>query len=75
MMIEPPIDELVKIVDGNKYKLCCLMAKRAKYLFKTIPEQLETSDKKEVSIAADEIYRKEVVASDSPIAKKSIIED
>ena len=32
MMIEPPIDELVKRTGGNKYKLSVIMAKRAKEL-------------------------------------------
>ena len=32
MMIEPPIDELAKRMGGNKYKLCIVMAKRAKEL-------------------------------------------
>ena len=70
MMIEPPIDEMVKKLDGNKYKLCCVMAKRAKYLAQTISSELETSDKKEISIAAEEIIRQDVVPSDSPLAKK-----
>ena len=30
MMIEPPIDELTAKMGGNKYKLCCVMEKRAK---------------------------------------------
>ena len=32
MMIEPPIDELTVKMGGNKYKLCCVMEKRAKEL-------------------------------------------
>ncbi len=65
MMIEPPIDELVKRTGGNKYKLCCVMAKRAKELEKRIPAEIEKSDKKAISLAADEIYQGEVVSSDS----------
>ena len=34
MMIEPPIDEMVKKMENNKYKLCSIMAKRAKELEK-----------------------------------------
>jgi DNA-directed RNA polymerase omega subunit len=64
-MIEPPIDKLVKKVNGNKYKLCCLIAKRAKYLALTIPHELETSPEKEISIAAKEIYNGEVVAKNN----------
>lgn len=65
MMIEPPIDELVKRTDGNKYKLCCIMAKRAKELEKRMHEEIEKSNKKAISLAADEIYRGKVVSSDS----------
>ncbi len=62
MMIEPPIDELSKKMGGNKYKLCIVMAKRAKELEKRIPAELEKSDKKAISIAADEIYEGKIVA-------------
>lgn len=65
MMIEPPIDELAKKMGGNKYKLCCVMAKRAKELEKRIPEIIEHSDKKAISLAADEIYSGKIVSSDS----------
>ena len=62
MMIEPPIDELAKRMGGNKYKLCIVMAKRAKELEKRIPAELEKTDKKAISIAADEIYEGKIVA-------------
>lgn len=62
MMIEPPIDELASRVDGNKYLLSCLIAKRAKYLALTIPHEIEAnSDQKEISLAAKEVYNGEVV--------------
>ena len=64
-MIQPPIDELAEKMDGNKYKLVCVMAKRAKELEKRIPAELEKSDVKSVSWAAQEIYDGKVVASDS----------
>ena len=64
MMIEPPIDELAAKVGGNKYKLCCVMQKRAKELEKRIPAEIEQSDKKAISMAADEIYAGKVVSSD-----------
>ena len=64
MMIEPPIDELASKTDGNKYKLCIIMAKRAKELEKRIPEELEKSDKKAISIAAEEIYNGNVVCGE-----------
>ena len=65
MMIEPPIDELARKVDNNKYKLCCLMSKRAKELEKKIPEEIDKSDKKAISLAADEIYQGTIVSSDA----------
>ena len=64
MMIEPPIDELTRKVDNNKYKLCCVMSKRAKELEKKIPEEIDKSDKKAISMAADEIYEGKIVSSD-----------
>ena len=61
MMIEPPIDELVKKMKGNKYKLSIIMAKRAKELVKRIPAELEKSDKKEISLAANKTYKKKKI--------------
>lgn len=63
-MIEPPIDELAGKFGGNKYKLSCVLAKRAKELEKRIPDEIEKSDKKAISLAADEIVRGEIVSSD-----------
>lgn len=62
MMIEPPIDEMVKRMDGNKYKLSIVMAKRAKELEKRIPAVIKESDKKAISLAADEIYEGKIVS-------------
>ena len=64
MMIQPPIDELANKMGGNKYKLCCVMSKRAKELEKRIPDELEKSDIKAVSMAAQEIYDGKIVSSD-----------
>lgn len=63
MMIEPPIDELAEKMGGNKYKLSIVMAKRAKELEKRIPAELEKSEKKAISLAADEIYEGKIVSS------------
>ena len=38
------------------------MAKRAKELEKRIPAEIEKSDKKAISLAADEIYSGKIVA-------------
>lgn len=64
MMNQPPIDELSKRTDGNKYKLCPVIAKRAKELEKRIPEEILKSDKKAISIAADEVYNGSIIASE-----------
>ena len=64
MMNYPPIDTLEKKM-GNKYKLCCVMSKRAKELEKRIPAEIEASDKKAISMAADEILEGTIVASDN----------
>ena len=62
MMIEPPIDEMVKRMNRNKYKLSIVMAKRAKELEKRIPAVIEKSNKKAISLAADEIYEGKIVS-------------
>lgn len=64
MMIQPPIDKLAAKMNGNKYRLCSVMAKRAKELEKRIPAELEKSDIKSVSWAAEEIFEGKVSASD-----------
>ena len=66
MMLEPPIDELAAKVDNNKYELTIIMAKRAKELQKRIPELLN-GDKKEISLAAEEIYREEIIPSNKVV--------
>ena len=37
MMNQPPIDLMAKKAGNNKYRLCCLVSKRAKELEKRIP--------------------------------------
>ncbi len=64
MMNQPPIDELAAKTDGNKYKLCTVIAKRAKELEKRIPEEIEKSDKKAITMAAEEIFNGTIVASE-----------
>ena len=61
MMIDPPIEELKKIA-GNEYILTNLVAKRAKELEKEIPEVIETSQEKAISLAAREVYAGKIVA-------------
>lgn len=61
-MIDPPIEELRKIA-GNEYILTNLVAKRAKELEKEIPDVIEHSQEKAISIAAREIYSGKIVKS------------
>ena len=63
MMNYPPIDELIaKVV--NVYVLCNLITKRAKQIATVRRAELAGSDKKEISIACEEIYQGKVVPSD-----------
>ncbi len=55
MMIDPPIEELKQIA-GNEYILANVVAKRAKILEKDMPEFIEASPEKAISIAARELY-------------------
>lgn len=63
-MIDPPIEEL-KQKTGNEYILTCLVSKRAKELEKEIPEVIENSSEKAISIAAREIYSGKIVANET----------
>lgn len=63
MMNKPAIDELIKNVDNNRYKLCILISKRAKELEKRIPAELEHSEVKSISLAAQEVFERKIVAS------------
>ena len=62
MMIDPPIEELKELV-GNEYLLSNIVAKRAKELEKEIPEVIENSQEKSISLAAREVYNKKIVSS------------
>lgn len=55
MMIEPPIDKLIKKAPC-RYALCCGLSKRAKELIALESGELEKSGLKAISHAAKEIY-------------------
>ena len=59
MLTQPPVEELVEIA-GNKYALCCVVAKRAKDLKKINPE-IDSSSKKEITTATEELYTGKIV--------------
>ena len=65
MMNEPPIDELAAKTGGNKYRLCTVISKRAKELEKRIPEEIEKSDKKAITLAAEEVFNGTIVPSEN----------
>ena len=55
MMIDPPINELVKKT-GSRYQLVIETAKRARQLVDGAPPLADAESDKEVSIAIEEIY-------------------
>ena len=55
MMIEPPIDKLIKKAPC-RYAFVCAVAKRAKQLVTLEPELLEETKTKPISLACQEIY-------------------
>ena len=56
MMIDPPIDKLIKKAPC-RYALVCGVAKRARELeTEAYREYLEKSGKKSISLAAEEVY-------------------
>ncbi len=60
MMIDPPIDKLIKKAPC-RYALVCGVAKRAKELETKYKEELEASGMKSISLAAKEIYNDELI--------------
>ncbi len=63
MMIEPPIDELVRKANGNRYVLCTIITKRAKEIETVRRAELAESDKKSISLACEEIFQGKIVPS------------
>lgn len=60
MMINPPIDKLIKKAEC-RYALVCGVAKRARQLEAQYPEMLEESGQKSISYAAQEVYDGKIV--------------
>ena len=60
MMIEPPIDKLIKKAPC-RYALVCGLAKRAKELSSTRAAELEEKHIKPIRYAAEEIYNDKIV--------------
>lgn len=60
MMIEPPIDKLIKKAPC-RYALVCGLAKRARELSAVNSPELEKSHLKAISYAANEIYNDKII--------------
>lgn len=60
MMIDPPIDKLIKKTEC-RYMLVCGVAKRARQLLQQENDMLVATKQKPISVAAKEIYEGKVV--------------
>ena len=60
MMIDPPIDKLIKKAEC-RYALVCGIAKRARQLDAQHPELYEETGMKSISLAAKEVYEGKVI--------------
>lgn len=60
MMIDPPIDKLIKKAEC-RYALVCGVAKRARQLDTQYPDILEEAGMKSLSYAAKEVYEGKIV--------------
>ena len=66
MMIDPPIDKLIKKAEC-RYALVSGVAKRARQLDSQSPEVLKESGMKSISYAAKEIYDDKIVVRSEEI--------
>ena len=60
MMIDPPIDKLIKKTEC-RYMLVCGVAKRARQLLQQANDKLVATKQKPISVAAKEIFEGKVV--------------
>ena len=63
-MMEPPIDELKTKTENNPYVLCRVVSNLAKKLENEIPAEIEKSDRKAISMAAEMVNDGKFVAND-----------
>ena len=61
MMIEPPIDQLIKKVSEPRYALTVAVAKRARELQSTDSNYLASSNLTPISLACKELYEGKIV--------------
>ncbi len=64
MLIEPPIDALIKKV-GNQYNLAVIVGKRAKFLQRRPEGEFQPLPSPQVTVAINEVYAGKVVAESS----------
>lgn len=60
MLLEPPIDELIKESNGNPYKLAVIVGKRAKDLDKDLTDE-DKEKEQVVTRAVNEYYTGKIV--------------
>lgn len=60
MMIDPPIDKLIKKAEC-RYALVCAVSKRARQLDAQNPDLYKETGEKSISVAAREIYEGKIV--------------
>ena len=60
MMIDPPIDKLIKKAEC-RYALVCGIAKRARQLDTQYPDLYDRTGMKSISYAAEEVYEGSIV--------------
>ena len=60
MMIDPPIDKLIKKAEC-RYALVCGVAKRARQLDSQYPELLREAGMKSISYDAKEVYEDKII--------------
>ncbi len=60
MLVDPPIDKIIKKADC-RYELVCAVAKRARDLIQQDGNRLREQNLKPISVAAKEIYEDKVI--------------
>ena len=61
MMVDPPIDQLIKTVSEPRYALTCAVAKRARELLTSDSNYLASTGLKPISLACKELYEGKIV--------------
>ncbi len=62
MLVDPPIDKLIKMTEC-RYMMVCGISKRARQLLQQNPDMENIDKEKAISVAAKEIYEGKVLIS------------